>query len=458
MTSPSTREIKVKDITDEIDNWVIKVRVLRSWPIFDSIELDDMTTLEVVLIDSEKIQGSIAVEVVCARCFNLNEGEYYEIGCVVVVENDGLERMTDHPFKLVFWSGSIVEPWEPAPFSAYGLNPFTASGITTYRNDYNHLVDIVALCTSISSERLHIIDNRVVKMILLELTDHTGQIECVVYDDYVDQVHDHLKSNGIQTQVVVLHMVRMMPFEPALFGLSVVQVVPNATKLVFNPPIVEHAEEMLTEMEYVRRDPCDVKLVDDFILSYPRRTIRELCVNANVGCYVILATITAIDGNDDWRHLYTNAKPKANERSKFPVSHLHDCLIPRYNVKANVFDGVESRGFYLDDHHVIDYLTKSSSQSIGVDDPFECMVGTQFLFIVKKTCDHKVDQDGCFKTLSFCGDPEILRIFSERDCYLLDSWAKIAMLTSLKKTCPIEDSFLKSNRENQLGVFVLIEF
>ncbi|KAJ1421937.1 Nucleic acid-binding, OB-fold [Sesbania bispinosa] len=308
MTSPSTREIKVKDITDEIDNWVIKVRVLRSWPIFDSIELDDMITLEVVLIDSEgsKIQGSIAVEVVCARCFNLNEGEYYEIGCVVVVENDGLERMTDHPFKLVFWSGSIVEPWEPAPFSAYGL--------------------------------------------------------------------------------------------------SVVQVVPNATKLVFNPPIVE------------------------------------------VGCYVILATITAIDGNDDWRHLYTNAKPKANERSKFPVSHLHDCLIPRYNVKANVFDGVESRGFYLDDHHVIDYLTKSSSQSIGVDDPFECMVGTQFLFIVKKTCDHKVDQDGCFKTLSFCGDPEILRIFSERDCYLLDSWAKIAMLTSLKKTCPIEDSFLKSNR------------
>ncbi|KAJ1428294.1 Nucleic acid-binding, OB-fold [Sesbania bispinosa] len=283
MASPSTREIKVKDISDEIDNWVIKVRVHRSWPTFDTTDIDDMIGLELVLIDSEgtRIQGSTAIEVVCAKCFNLNEGDYYEIGRVEVVENDELDRVTDHPFKLVFWNGSIVEPWKPGPFSAY---------------------DTVALCTSISSERFHVIDNRVVKMILLELTDHTGQIECVLYDEYVGQLHDYLKSNGVQTQVVVFHMVRMMPFEPALFGTSVVQVIPTVTKLVFNPAIVE-------------------------------------------------------------------------------VFNLYDW----YNVKADVFDGVELRAFYLDDHHVINYLTKSPAQT------------------------------------------------------------KNAMLNELKKICPIEDSFLKSN-------------
>ncbi|KAJ1379348.1 hypothetical protein SESBI_46980 [Sesbania bispinosa] len=151
-------------------------------------------------------------------------------------------------------------------------------------------------------------------------------------------------------------------------------------------------------------------------------------------------------GNDDWCHLYSSAKPKANEKSEFGVSHLEGCLNLRYNVKANVFDCLESRGFYLDDNHVINYLTKSSSQGIGLDDPFECMIGTEFLFIVRKTCDHKIDEDGCFKALSFCGDPEILRIFSERDCYLLDCWTKITMLDALKKTCLVEDSFLKSKK------------
>ncbi|KAJ1406481.1 Nucleic acid-binding, OB-fold [Sesbania bispinosa] len=347
MATPSTKEIKVKDISNEIGYWVIKVKVLRLWPYFDSTNTDDMLSLEMILIDFEgtKINGSIAIEVLCATSFNLNEGGYYEIGRVEVIENDGLQRITNHPFKLVFWKKSFVKPWEPTPFSSFGLTPFTAFEITTYKNELNHLIDTVALCTSVSSE--------------------SGQIECVLYDEYVDQLHDYLKSNGIQRQVVVFQLVRMMPFEPVLFGTFVIQVIPTVTKMDFNPPIIE-------------------------------------------------------------------------------VFDLYDW----YNVKADVFDGVESRGFYLNDYHVINYLTKFASQSIGVHDPFECMIGTEFLFIVRKTCDHKVDQDGCFKAISFCGDAEILRILSERDRYLLDSWTKITMLTALKKICSIDDSFLKSNKAN----------
>ncbi|KAJ1442190.1 Nucleic acid-binding, OB-fold [Sesbania bispinosa] len=386
MTSPSTREIKVKDISSEIDNWVIKVKVLLSWPNFDSTNTDDMLSLEVVLIDSEgtKIHGSIAIEVLCATSFNLNEGGYYEIGRVEVVENDGLQRITDHPFRLVFWNKSFVKPWEPAPFSSFGLSPFTASEITTYKNELNQLIDTIALCTSISLERFHVIDNRVVKMILLELTDHAGQIECVLYDEYVDQLHDYLKSNGT----------------------SVVQVIPTVTKLVFNPPIVEvfhlydcflkHGVELLTQMEYVRRDQCNVKLVDDFILSYPRRTIRKLCLNSDVGCYVILDTITAMVGNEDWLHLYSSAIPKANEKSEFGVSPFDGYLIPRYNVKADVFDGVESKGFYLDDHHVINYLTKFSSQT-----------NITMLNALKKICpveDSSLKSDKAVGTSSVCSD------------------------------------------------------
>ncbi|KAJ1398870.1 hypothetical protein SESBI_30774 [Sesbania bispinosa] len=175
-------------------------------------------------------------------------------------------------------------------------------------------------------------------MMLLELTDHTGQIECVLYDEYVDQLHDYLKSNSIQTQVVVFQFAGMMPFEPALFGTSVIRVIPTVTKLLFNPPAVE---------------------VFDL---YDWRTIRELCLNSDVGCYVILATVIAMVVNEDWRHLYSSVKPKANERFEFGVSPYDGYLIPRYNVKADVFDGVESRGFYLNDYHVMNYLTKFASQ------------------------------------------------------------------------------------------------
>ncbi|KAJ1389520.1 hypothetical protein SESBI_38255, partial [Sesbania bispinosa] len=132
-----------------------------------------------------------------------------------------------------------------------------------------------------------------------------------------------------------------------------------------------------------------------------------------VGYYVILATVVAMVGNKDWHHLYSSVKPKDNERSEFGVSSYDGIMLKLMSLM------VELRGFYLNDYHVLNYLTKHASQSIGVHDPFECMIGTEFLFIVNKTCDHKVDQDGCFK---------------------------ISMLTALKKVCPIDDSFLKSDK------------
>ncbi|KAJ1387661.1 hypothetical protein SESBI_39796 [Sesbania bispinosa] len=229
----SVRQIKVKDICNGIGYWIIKVKVVRIWAGHDPNNLGQVLSIEMVLMDSEvgvvhsllfipfrgnKIQGTIPKDIFPSRSFDIKKGGFYKIGRAVVVNNDIVQETTRHPFRLVFLGNTFVKHWEPRGFTSIGLiKPFTAAQIRTYDNDLQHYIDTVGLCTSISSERAHVIDGRVVKMVLLELTDQTGRLECVLYDHYVDQIHDFFRSNGISNPVVV-QFAKMMPFNPALFG------------------------------------------------------------------------------------------------------------------------------------------------------------------------------------------------------------------------------------------------
>ncbi|KAJ1382101.1 Nucleic acid-binding, OB-fold, partial [Sesbania bispinosa] len=242
MDIQSIKQIKVKDICVSIGYWIIKVKVVQLWSEHDANNLGDVLSIEMVLMDSEgcTIQGSIPKDVLKSRLFDISKGGFYKIGRVVVIKNDGVQKETDHPNKLVFWTKSFVKRWEPQGLTSIGMiNPFSAAQIRTYDNDLEHFIDIVGLCTSISSERAHLIDGKVVKMVLLELTDETGRIECVLYYQYVDLIHEFFRTNGISTPIVVVQFTRMMPFKPALFGDSVIQVVPNLTRFLFNRQMTE---------------------------------------------------------------------------------------------------------------------------------------------------------------------------------------------------------------------------
>ncbi|KAJ1439595.1 Nucleic acid-binding, OB-fold [Sesbania bispinosa] len=281
-SSQPNREIKVQDIANGIGYWFIKVKVLRMWPQLDSSRDYEMLSLELVLMDSEgtKIQGTIPVDVFNSTDFDIAEEGYYKIGRVQVVNNDGQQRATAHPFRLFFSHRSLVRPWQPRSFSnSYGLTPLAVAQIRTYKNELEQFVDIVGLCISISSERVDFLDGRVVNMVLLEITDETGSLECVLYDQYVDQIHGHIKINGMRRTVVVVQFTKMVPFDATLFGDCVIQIIPNVTRLLFNPPI----DEVFEVYDRLHKHGID-------LISPLRKELCELCFQAKVGLrfYVIL--------------------------------------------------------------------------------------------------------------------------------------------------------------------------
>ncbi|KAJ1377588.1 hypothetical protein SESBI_48729 [Sesbania bispinosa] len=394
---PPNREIKVGDIANGIGYWFIK---------------------------GEKIQGTIPVDVFNSTNFGIAEEGYYKIGRVQVVNNDGQERATAHPFRLLFSQRSLVKPWQPKSFSSsFGLTPFTVAQIRTYKNELEQFVDIVGLCTSISSERVHFLDGRIVNVVLLEITDET---------------------NGMRRTVVVLQFTKMVPFHPASFGNCVIQIIPNVTRLLFNPPIDEvfeeydrlltHGIDLISPLWYVLIDRVDVDMVDDFLFSFRRKEVRELLFQAKAGRYIVLATLGSIIGNDQWWELYSECQKRGFRGHPLGYSYDDKKFLPRYNLKAQVFDGHHRLNLLLSDHNVMKVLVKYAKQG----------------------CGHTLTDNDWLRVRNVCGDPEILRVFVDRDYYSLDIMTKAKIHTTLRKYVPLDDSFLTLDRRSGVGVSELL--
>ncbi|KAJ1390325.1 Nucleic acid-binding, OB-fold [Sesbania bispinosa] len=286
MASPQpNREIKVQDIENGIGYWFIRVKVLRMWPQLDSSRDYAMLSLELVLMDSEgtKIQGTVPVDVFNSTGFDIAKEGYYKIGRVQVVNNDGQERATAHPFRLLFSQRSLVKPWQPRSFSdSYGLTPFTVAQIRTYKNELEHFVE-----------------------------------------------------QWYEAYSFVLQFTKMVPFDPASFGDCVIQIILNVTRLLFNPPIDEVFEEY------------------DRLLSWNR---FDFTIEA--GRYIVLATLGSIVGNDQWWELYSECRKRGYRGHPLGYSYNDKKLLPRYNLKAQVFDGHQRLNLLLSDHNVMKVLAK----------------------------------------------------------------------------------------------------
>ncbi|WJX95496.1 hypothetical protein P8452_76809 [Trifolium repens] len=137
--------VDVSDILPGKENASIKVRIVRMWKAPAFLNPSETNSLEMVLIDSKggKIHASSKTQVTsCESC------DIYDLGLSLV---------------------NIAE-------------------ICAHTRDYEFLVDVIGVMTGMSAEREYIRDDKITKMIIIELTDHTGKCECALFGDYVDEV------------------------------------------------------------------------------------------------------------------------------------------------------------------------------------------------------------------------------------------------------------------------------
>ncbi|KAJ1375326.1 Nucleic acid-binding, OB-fold [Sesbania bispinosa] len=397
MSANSAIFIPVNAISPTMENWVIDVHLIRIWTIPYCYDPTRILSVEMVFIDrmGDKIQALVSRDLLKLKKLQMDEGGYYYISNVVVVPNDGNDRPTRHAFRMVFDRRTNVVP------------------------------DKVGLLTVVSCEREYTKDDRNVLAVYLEITDPTGKVECVVYDDIVEDLVDFLRKQGPCTPVIVVQFARIVPDAQVLFGDIGIETIQHISRILFNPNLTDvfDMREWLVlsgistegKIQYRNMDMSCVSLRDEFLYFYHKKDIGQLNKQGKGGCFVICATITGFAENEAW--WYSACRPHAC--SSMGIS-IYTCdgnfsVIPRYSLKIEVSDGAESTYLQLGDEDVEVLVNAKCSelisnlqpaQSITYPEVFNCLLGKQMLFVVetKSFCD--VDE-GCIKVLRACADKEL---------------------------------------------------
>ncbi|KAJ1377419.1 Nucleic acid-binding, OB-fold [Sesbania bispinosa] len=396
--------------------------------------------VEIVFIDAQgnKIQGSVSRDVLRMKRIEMDEGGCYDIGCVVVVPNDGKDRSTEHQYRLILDMHSKIVKVDPHPMTSYGLSPLTSSDIGRRKFCTEFLVDKIGLLTSLSPEQEYVKNDRDLTVVFAEITDPTGRIECAFYDDYLGDVRQYLKNEGACTSIVVVQFARIIEHGQVLFGDAGIETVTGITRVLFNPGIPEVFDmrnwlamsglSLENKVQYKDMDTPNLSLRDEFLLYHSRRQLGQLLKRGEAGMYVVWATITSIVQNDAWWYTVATHRTCTGEGSASTNCDGFYTVVPRYKLRVEATDGSDITILLLDDEDV-ETLLKISCKALidSIKGPdlktypciFNCLVGQ--------------NMQGCFKVKRVCAETEIIRMFVKGEFFRLDRMTRSTIARLLGK-------------------------
>ncbi|WJX38032.1 hypothetical protein P8452_25732 [Trifolium repens] len=412
-------------------SWRFKVRVLRLWTVSTFMKPDQANSIEMVLIDEKgaKIHASVRRQLMYVFDSKIAEGKVYKMSYFTVVPESGLFRSTQHPYKLKFEMKTKVQICGNNSIDTYGLSLSTIGDIFAYGPEHDFLIDVAAVITGVSGEREYIRDGKVVKMVLLELTDNSGKCECAFFGDYVDILQGMLVKAGVGLPIVVVQFAKIKIFS----GKVSIQNVVNATRIFVNPPIPEivslRKNLAVDGLESAASIPVlgprvTTSFEDDFLLMFPKTTLANLVGLAEDGIYVVSASVVDLVDPEEWWYPGCRCHRSLTADSgayycKYCVKHVFK-MVPRFRVKLRVDDGTSEAVFVVFDadmhvmvgKHCFEMVLDSKAEDAGFYPPeFDLLKGKTFLFKVQKSYSGALRFDDSYRVKRVCSDEGIIKAF-----------------------------------------------
>ncbi|KAJ1417293.1 Nucleic acid-binding, OB-fold [Sesbania bispinosa] len=354
MSGRGTIFIPVSEISPTMKNWCISAQVIRIWNVPFCYDNSRILSVEMVFIDALgcKLQASVSKDLLKLRKLYTEEGNIYYFGSVVVVPNDGTDRPTRHPFRLVFHRQTWVQKAvDLRRYTPYGMSPSNSSEILRMKQDTEHLVDKVGLLTSVSCEREYTKDDKDLLAAYMEITDPTGKVEVVVYDEYLRDLVEFLRTNGTCTTIIMVQFARVVPDAQVIFGDLGLETVNYITMILFNPPIAEVFD--MREWLVLSGMSLDRKI------QY--RNMDMPCG----GCFVICATITALVENEAWWFSACCPHACSSKGSSLFTCDGNFSVVPRYFVKVEVSDGKDLTHLQIGDEDIEKLVNVSCTELLS---------------------------------------------------------------------------------------------
>ncbi|KAJ1412105.1 Nucleic acid-binding, OB-fold [Sesbania bispinosa] len=391
--------VMVKDLHPELVAWFIQVHVIRVW----RVDLCTQAYRGVSVEMGSKIQASVFQELLRLKGVTTEEGGYYEISFALVVRNEGKDRPTNHPFRLIIQRNSDIVRRKRRLSTSLGLTPLTTIDISLKMHDRDSVVDNIGLLASLSCERHFVKDRRDVVVAFLELVDQSGKIECVLYDEYVESICQYLSEHGSLPPVVVIQFGRIIPVGELLFGKHIMFMNTGAT--------------MEGKIQYMTIEVPDMILCEEFLNSHPRVDVSQLKEPNEPGLYVVWGTIVGMLENGSW--WYSSCKDGFGRCQSSSVSSSagHKFMVQRYTLTVKVCDGKSSSFLVLGDERVEALIripcrtllaTLEDRNPVVYPSIFSQLIGKNMLFIVEKDNNPK---PSFLEVKDICSDRQVMRMF-----------------------------------------------
>ncbi|XP_024628783.1 replication protein A 70 kDa DNA-binding subunit C [Medicago truncatula] len=406
----------VNDIVPGRLNWRIRVRVVRMWEVPTFLKPNQANSLEMVLLDQMgvKIQAIVRKQLIYVFQKRLREGEVYNISYFSVAPSTGSYRAATHPYKIVFQMTTKVQSCTSATIPLYGLSFTSIVDVSNHTVEYDYLVDVMGLVTAVSEEREYVRDGSVTKMIIFEVTDHSGKIECALFGEYV-ALWNGFVSKGFEDKATL-------------------QNVKGTTRLIVNPDVPEviafkdrliglgiQVPPTLT----VLGGPSKPSMEEEFLRMYPKKTISQLFNSEEDGFFVVSAIVSGFVEGEEW--WYPACKCHRSVTADSGAYYCKGCdkhviqMVPRYKIKLRVDDGTGDSVFVLFDsdvHYLLEkqcsvLVAKSKGDDVGFYPPEIVMLkGKRFLFKVDKPVISGGFFDGSYRVKRVCADSSIVAKFA----------------------------------------------
>ncbi|KAK2416233.1 replication factor A protein [Trifolium repens] len=392
----NTKFDAIADIHPGKENIRINVRVLRLWKVPTFLNPSENGSMEMVLVDDQggKIHASVKKQLIYMFESKIEDGKIYDLSCFAVYPQSGSYRTTLHPYKIVFQMKTKVKLSEGSSIDSYGLSLTDISDVCAHTHDYEFLVDVIGYLTGLSAEREYIRDGKITKMVVAELTDHSGKCEIALFGDYAIDLTKKVDKSSGGLPIVVVQFAKVKIFRDK----ASLQNVKNTTRIFVNPNIAEvetfknsvavHGFEAESSAPLIG-GPAKPSFEEEFLQLHPKMNVSQLD-GLDEG-------VRFVDGSDWW---YPACKCHrsvvADSGSYFCSScdrHVFQ-VVPRFRVKVEVNDGSSFAVFVIFDSEMAYIMKKSCAYFVsqskvcnGASHPneFDGMVGKKMLFCVQKS-------------------------------------------------------------------------
>ncbi|XP_045814710.1 uncharacterized protein LOC123921661 [Trifolium pratense] len=421
----------LSDVIPGRDSWNFRVRVLRMWPVHSFMSPGEVNGLEMVLIDEKggKIHASIRKQLLYLFDKKINEGDVYKLSHFAVAPSVGGYRPTLHPYKLVFQMKTKVQICDGPDIPSFGFNFTDLDVVSSYTADFGFLLDVMGVMTGISTEREYLRDDKLVKMIVLELTDQSGKCECALFGDYVDELQRLIGNSSKGLPVVVIQFAKIKIFREKASLQNVMK-----TTRIFVDPKTEEAEALKkglaigglatsSSVSIIGPRPR-TSFEDDFLKLYPKKSIGQLESLSDEGTFVVCAVIDGFADGEKW--WYPSCKCHRSVVADSGAFYCKGCdkhvyvTSPRYKVKANVFDGESFAVFVIFDGDM-QYLIQKQCSALVVSvrgenaglypSEFDDLKGMKLLFKIEKKVSPSGRFDGSYRVKRVCKEASIVEAF-----------------------------------------------